>query len=356
MKSKVYFVAVYDGESLQHTKLKILRLLNESHIFGFIEKDNSVAIKMHFGEEGNTGFVNPAFVRLVAEDILQRQARPFLIDTNALYKGRRTNSQEHLRLAAEHGFRPDLVWAPVLIADDKASMQVAIDGKFIKAAKIPRVFLETEVIVGLAHFKGHIMTGFGGALKNIGMGCASREGKLEQHGDVAPFVVSEKCDGCLLCQQACPAKAILQVKGKSVIKNALCIGCASCIAICPRSAIDVQWHLGASTIQEKMAEYAKAVLQDRFGRAAFINFATHITKECDCLAKDDPSIAPDIGIFASHDPVSIDKACFDSVNKACATDIFKEVHPERDGLKQLRYAVKLGLGKLDYELIDLTQP
>ncbi len=266
------------------------------------------------------------------------------------------DSREHLKQAYEHGFTKESCGCDVLIADDTKKEDVAeivINQKFIKTAKIAKIFQETDVILGIAHFKGHLMTGFGGALKNIGMGCATREGKLSQHSDISPFVRIEKCIVCKECLKTCPQDTIFIKNNKAYIDPAKCIGCASCIAACAQNAIDVNWEAGGSNIQEKMVEYAKAVLKGKQGKAVFINFATKITKECDCLAKDDPRIVPDVGILVSQDPVSADKASLDLVNKAAGKDIFKEVQPLRDGLKQLEYACKLGLGNLEYELIEI---
>jgi len=297
-------------------------------------------------------------VRLVCDVIRSLQAVPFLAETNTLYRGKRTNSKEHLKLACEHGFTPEEVSAEIVIPDDNRKeniMEVKINRKFIKLAKVARIFLEADSLVGIAHFKGHLMTGFGGALKNIGMGCASREGKLAQHCDVSPVVYKNKCTGCGLCVEACPVKAIAILAEKSFIERQKCIGCASCIAACPYYAIDVDWERGGDNIQEKMVEYAKAVLDSKKNRVAFINFGIKITKECDCLAKDDPRIVSDVGLFASLDPVAIDKACLDLANQAAGRDIFKEAHPERDGMKQLHHACSLKLGSLEYELVDLSE-
>lgn len=352
MPSKVYFVAVKDLDTPELIRDKFNLLLDKSNILNFISGDDKVAVKLHFGEEGNTGFVKPSYIRQVCERIVKKNASPVLVDTNTLYRGRRTSKEEHLKLAYEHGFTKDNTLAKIIIASDDAD-DIEINQKFIKLAHVASFFSGIDKIVGIAHFKGHIMTGFGGALKNIGMGCATRVGKLAQHSDISPFVRGESCIGCDKCLAVCPAEAISLKNKKAHIDNDKCIGCASCIAACLNNAIDVNWEAGGGVIQEKMIEYAYAVLKDKPGKTAFINFALKITKECDCLAKDDPKISPEVGILASFDPVSLDQASFDLVVKACAKDIFKEAHPDRDGRKQLKYAAKLGLGSLDYELIEM---
>jgi uncharacterized protein len=185
------------------------------------------------------------------------------------------------------------------------------------------------------------------------MGCAARQGKLAQHSDVSPFVIVNNCVGCAACESVCPVKAIIIKNKKSIVDSFKCIGCASCIAACKYNAIEINLEAGGKSIQEKMIEYALAVLNSKKQKLACINFAIKITKECDCLAKDDPRISPDVGIFASTDPVSADKACLDRIISVCGRDIFREVHPKRDGMRQLEYAQELGLGSMDYELIEV---
>jgi uncharacterized Fe-S center protein len=352
--SKVYFTKVSNKDSIETTKAKFSKLLDESGILRGISSGNKAIVKMHFGEEENTGHVKPEYIKVLTEKITQAGAKATLSDTNTLYKGKRMTCNDHLELARKHGFTPEKTGAEIFIPDDKVEDNIAridIDQEFIKTAKIAKNFIDADVLINVAHFKGHMMTGFGGVLKNVGMGCATREGKLEQHTDMTPEVFTDQCIGCGVCVEKCPADAIALVEGKAQVDTDKCIGCAECIAVCPTGAMSVHWEAGGDTIQEKMVEYAKAVLDNV--KSVHINFATKITKECDCLAKDDPRIVPDIGIFISGDPVSVEKACLDLTKKAAGKDIFREVHPERDGMKQLRHASKISLGDLDFELVEV---
>jgi uncharacterized Fe-S center protein len=356
MKNKVYFIAVKDADDIKDVNDKLKFLIAESKVLDIIRKDDRVAVKAHFGEKGNTGFVRPQHSRIICDAIAAKGARAFISDTNTLYRGERLNSRDHLAIAREHGFTKESLGVDIIIPDDTEKENVAairIGLKSVKTAKIARLFIDADAIVAANHFKGHILTGFGGALKNIGMGCATREGKLAQHCDVSPVFYPDKCAGCGECVTVCPADAIRIENKKSVIDISRCIGCAACMAACPTGALFIDWEAG-DKVQAKMVEYSYAVLKDRKGKAPFFNFAIRINRECDCWGEDNELMAPDVGIFASLDPVSIDKASFDTVNKACGKDIFKAAHPKQDGMKQLRYAEKLGLGNLDYELVKLS--
>jgi uncharacterized Fe-S center protein len=354
LKSKVYFIAVGGSDNIQTINHKLKQLIDESRIFDFIQKRQKVAVKMHFGEEGNTGFINPNHLGVICGEITNKGAAAFLTDTNTLYQGRRMNSTDHLKIAREHGFTKEVTGAEVIIPDDTKEESVItknIDQKLIKTARVARFFIEADGIVAVNHFKGHMLTGFGGALKNIGMGCATREGKLAQHCDVSPVIDRDKCIGCGACEKICPVNAIHIENSKSVINKSVCTGCANCIGVCPTWAMSVDLEAGQA-VQKKMVEYAWSLLKGREKRVGFINFAIKINKECDCWGMDNPRIADDVGIFASSDPVSIDKACFDLVNKSSGKDIFKASHPDQDGMIQLEYAQNLDLGNLDYELIN----
>jgi uncharacterized Fe-S center protein len=243
----------------------------------------------------------------------------------------------------------------VIIPDDSKKekiVAVQINQKMLKTAKIARIFMDADAFIAVSHFKGHMLTSFGGALKNIGMGCATREGKLAQHCDASPVFYKDKCIGCAECEKICPVGAIRIENKKALLDKAICIGCADCVGVCPTMAMFVFVDAG-DVVQKRMVEYALAVLRGKKNKAGFINFALKISKECDCWGADNPRIAPDVVILASTDPVSIDKASLDLVNKASGKDIFKAAHPEQDGMIQLKYARELGLGNLDYELIEL---
>jgi uncharacterized Fe-S center protein len=356
MKSPVYFVPVQESDEISVVQAKLNNLLDKSRVLNCVSSNDNAVIKLHFGESGNTGHVRPEYVRVLSDSIVSKGAVAILSDTNTLYRGRRVNSVDHEKLAREHGFSPEISGGRVVVPDETNKdncVSVPVKGKFIKNASILKLYKQADSFISVGHFKGHMMTGFGGALKNIGMGCASREGKLAQHSGVSPIVSIKKCTGCGACEKVCPVDAISIVEKKSVINKKTCIGCASCIAACEYGAMDVNWGSGASTMVEKMVEYAKAVL-DGMKKTAYINFALKITAECDCMAKDDPRITQDVGIFASGDPVSLDQATYDVVfKKAGNKDVFKIAHPSCDSQKQLAYAEKLGLGTRAYELIEL---
>jgi|WetSurSiteA1Bulk_404760.scaffolds.fasta_scaffold14071_2 uncharacterized protein len=356
MKSKVYFIPVDNAQDVAGVNQKLAKLLAVSHFFDFIEKDTSVALKLHFGEEGNTGFISPYHLRPICDGIIDKGATPLLSDANTLYRGKRVNSAEHHALACEHGFTKSSTGAAIIIPDDSDKSQTAeveINQSYIKKAKVCRFYLDADAMVAVSHFKGHGLTGFGGALKNVGMGCATREGKLAQHCDVAPTVTAANCIGCGDCEKVCPTGALEVIDEKITLDKRKCIGCASCMAACRTFALFVDFTAGDKT-QMKMVEYSLAVLKDKKGKTAFINFALKISKECDCWGGENPRIAPDVGILFSTDPVSIDKASFDLINQASGKDIFKEQHPDQDGLKQLSYAQELGMGNLEYELVTVT--
>lgn len=372
--SDVYFVSrrAKAGKGLVD---KLRQLMKASKILDRVSKNDLVAIKLHFGERGNTATIRPPFVGAVVDEIRRREGKPFLTDSNTLYRGSRANAADHLDTAMENGFAYAVVKAPIVIADGltgKDYRQIPIDGKHLKEAKIAAVPLDADAMIVLTHFKGHELTGFGGAIKNMAMGLAARSGKLIQHSDVKP-VIGDACKACGKCLPWCPADAI-SLGERAIIAGELCIGCGECTVTCPHKAIAIDWKTEPDLLQEKMAEYAYAAVREKRekGKVAFITFVTDVTPECDCCSWSDAPIVPDIGILASMDPVALDQACYDLVNQApgltasrlgdvakeasgSAADKFRLIHPRVDGTVQIRHAEALGLGSREYNLIRLPE-
>ena len=336
---------------------------------GEIDFDNKyVAIKMHFGEPGNLAFLRPNWAKTVADFVKERGGKPFLTDCNTLYVGGRKNGLDHLDTAMLNGFNPMTTGCQVIIADGiKGNDEVEVPvegGEYVKNAKIGRAVMDADVFISLTHFKGHESAGFGGTLKNIGMGCGSRAGKMEQHNAGKPHVVQKHCVGCKLCTKICAHDAISVQDRKAAIDHSKCVGCGRCIAVCARNAITVNFDESHTNLSRKMSEYAKAVVD---GRPCFhISLIIDVSPNCDCRAENDAAIVPNVGMFASFDPVALDMACVDAVNtqpilRGSAADIgdchdqdhFHCIHPDTDWMSCLEHAEKLGLGTREYELIKI---
>ena len=329
-----------------------------------------MAVKLHFGEKGNTAFIRPNFVRWVVDALWEGGGRPFLTDANTVYVGTRSESVSHLTTAIENGFAYAVVRAPLIIADGltgKAEWEVPIKKKHFQSVFLAEAIMEAEGLVALSHFKLHELSGFGGALKNLGMGCASRRGKLAQHSNISPKVTEKKCTGCGECVAHCAQEAIHvnPETQKAVIDPAKCIGCAECILVCPYANIQIQWNESIPVFLEKLMEYAYGVMQGKRDRTVFLNFITQVSPACDCYCHNDAPIVGDLGILASRDPVAIDQAAADLVNQARGlpdsalkekdpgTDKFKDIYPQVDWPLQLAYAEELGLGSREYELVKI---
>lgn len=368
MASQVYFTDMRCkvGDSLLN---KLDRLMRRAGIENIDFTDKFVAIKMHFGEPGNLAFLRPNFAKTVADRITALGGRPFLTDCNTLYVGRRKHALEHLDAAMENGFSPLSAGCQILIADglkgtDDVEVPIA-GGEYCKTAKIGRAVMDADIVVSLNHFKGHEGTGFGGALKNIGMGCGSRAGKMQMHNNGKPVVDLELCRACGVCAKFCAQDAIhYDEQRKAHIDHEKCVGCGRCIGACNFDAISNESGSDNDTLCYKIAEYAKAVVD---GRPSFhISVVNQVSPCCDCHGENDAAVVPDIGIFASFDPVALDAACIDAVNAApgvpasalsAATqpgeDHFTHIHPTTNWRSQLAHAEKIGLGDAAYELVTI---
>ena len=374
-KSKVYFTdfrTIANGDGLP-TKLK--KLIKKAGI-GDIDMDGKfVAIKTHFGELGNVSFLRPNYAKAVADVVKELGGKPYLTDCNTLYPGSRKNALEHLYCAWENGFTPMTVGCPILIGDGlKGTDDVAVPvegGEYVKEAKIGRAVMDADIFISLTHFKGHESTGFGGAIKNIGMGCGSRAGKAEQHNDGTPVVDEDACRGCRLCQKLCANDGLVfdAQKRKMRIDPDKCLGCGRCLGGCNFDAIHFVSDNANAVLNCRMAEYTKAVLS---GRPNFhISLVMDISPNCDCHCENDAPILPDIGMFASFDPLALDQACADACLKQSPMpgsqlwdnlrrpgfadwgDPFTNSTPNSEWRSCLDHAEKIGLGVREYELIRL---
>jgi hypothetical protein len=366
--SKVFFSDL--RASLKENLLaKCLRLMDQTGIKDIIAPRDLVALKLHFGEKGNTAFIRPVFIRQIVERVKELRGVPFLTDANTLYAGTRGNGVSHIHTAIANGFAYSVLGAPIIIADGlrgASFSEIPIGQTLIKTAYIGKEIAEADALVSIAHFKGHELSGFGGTLKNLGMGCASRRGKLDQHSDLCPKVKAKKCVGCGDCVAHCAQGAISLINNKARINAEQCIGCGECILICPNGAIEIQWSADIEAFQKKMAEYTLGVLKGKQGKALFINFLTDVSPACDCYGYCDAPIVQDIGILCSLDPVAIDQAAADLVNQRVAAegsclaggpgagkDKFRGIYPRVDWTVQLSHAEAIGLGRRHYELVAI---
>jgi len=372
-KAKVYFTSMRATPKMNLLQ-KLERLVRKAGIEQINFKAQYAAIKIHFGEPGNLAYLRPNYAKVIADTVKNLGGKVFLTDCNTLYVGRRKDALEHLDAAYENGYNPFTTGCQIIIGDglkgtDEQVVPVPC-GQHVKEAKIGRAIMDADIFISLSHFKGHELTGFGGALKNIGMGCGSRAGKMEMHSDGKPRVRTKACVGCGACVKICAHGAPVITEKKATIDHEKCVGCGRCISACHFNAIAAAWDESNDVLNKKIAEYSWAVLH---GRPHFhISLVIDVAPFCDCHAENDVPIIPDIGMFASFDPVALDMACADMANKAAALpdsylaeqlekrhhtageqDHFHITHPETNWLSCVEHAEKLGLGSRQYELIEI---
>ncbi len=368
MAVEVYFADMRAGmrENL-HTKLE--RLTEKAGLSSMIQPGSLVAIKMHFGEKGGHAYIRPTFVRRIVDQVKGLGGKPFLTDSSTLYPGERKEAVSSLTCAIENGFAYAVVNAPLIMSDGlrgHSAQRVAVPGEILSEVDIGLEIIEADALVVLSHFKCHELAGFGGAIKNLAMGCASREGKLEQHSTVAPSISAKHCTTCGACLKACAHDAIDLSTGKAVLDENLCVGCGRCITVCEPQAIRIQWNEESTLVMKKMAEYALGAIVGKGKQLLFVNFITQVSPACDCYGHTDAPIVADLGILASTDPVALDQACADLVNQARGlpntvmktghepgSDKFRSIYPQIDWEVQLEHGEKVGLGQRTYELVRL---
>jgi len=366
MKKAVYFANLRAHSDQESTTVKVQRLFDRAGFSDVVAPGDRTAIKLHFGERGNDGYISPVYVREVVEKVKAFGGKPFLTDTNTLYQGSRSNAVDHITTAILHGFDYAVTGAPIIIADGlfgKNVAEVKIEKKHFNTVTIAGDIALADSMIVMSHFKGHIVAGFGGAIKNLAMGCAPPAGKRAQH-NARPFTITDRCSGCGTCAEVCPKTAITIEQKKSVIDRDACIGCFECMHVCPEHAIDIDWETEIPVFMERMVEYACGAVKVKKGKVGYMNFLIRITPDCDCFPFSDTPIVPDIGILASKDPVAIDAASYDLVNQQTGFpdslltthhhkggDKFTGVHAQTDGYRQLKYAEEIGMGSSAYDLI-----
>ena len=369
-KSRVYFTDMRCpvGVSLQD---KLARLIEKAGIGEIEFRKKFAVIKVHFGEPGNLSFLRPNFIKTVADKVIALGGIPFLSDCNTLYVGRRKDALEHMGAAQENGFSLQSTSCQIIIGDGLKGtddLEVPIDGgEYCKTARIGRAIMDADIFISVTHFKGHEMTNFGGALKNIGMGCGSRAGKMQMHNEGKPVVCEEDCQSCGVCSDFCAQDAISyrEEDGKASIDHERCVGCGRCVGVCNFNAIENESGTTNDMLSYKIAEFAKAVVD---GRPHFhVCVVNQVSPYCDCHSENDAAVVPDIGMFASFDPVALDAACIHAVNEAppIMTSIlsdrdqdqdhnhFKNIHPTTDWRGQIEHAERIGLGSGSFELITV---
>lgn len=367
MASKVFFT---DFRSFNHEPqtAKLIRLIKAAGIDKIDFQDKYVAVKIHFGEPGNMAFLRPQYAKAVCDYIKSLGGRPFVTDCNTLYVGERKDGLRHLTSAFENGYNPFCTGVHTIIADGIKGLDEALvpvrNGEYVKEAKIGSAIMDADIVISISHFKGHECAGFGGALKNLGMGSGSRAGKMEMHSASKPRVITEMCVGCGRCAKECAHGGPVIENGKCHIDNDKCVGCGRCIGACLKDAIVAAHDEKFEVLNYKIAEYAMAVCD---GRPNFhISIARDISPLCDCHGDNDIPIVDDIGMFASFDPVAIDVACADAVNalppkqgsileeNGCSHhDHFTDVAPETNWRAAVIHGEKIGLGVQDYELVRI---
>ena len=356
MKSEVAFVRANRDETIEAVRQKIRALFLKADLGSCIQKQDLVAVKMHFGEKGNETSIPPSYVTPVVEEVKHRSGKPILTDTCVLYRSIRDNAADHLQFAHDRGFTIANTGAPVVIADGihgSDEKTVHIPGLIFKEVSIASAARDASALIVLSHVTGHMVTGLGGAIKNLGMGFSSRKGKLRQHATLKPNIAKKFCTGCGLCVENCPEDAISMLDGKAAIDGKTCIGCGECLTVCRFDAVKHDWNRDSADLQKRMAEHALGVVIGKQNRTGYYNFIMSVTRDCDCMPGRQKPVIRDIGILAGKDPVALDAASLDLIRKHTGKPLSDAAYPQFDPWIQIRHGESVGLGTSEYRLIEL---
>ncbi|MCU0917213.1 MAG: DUF362 domain-containing protein [Planctomycetes bacterium] len=359
MAAKVYFTEASIDEGEQVLSEKARRLFLAGKFGKCFQKGDFTAVKVHVGEEGNTTYIKAPCLKGLVEELQKLKTKPFITDTSTLYTGRRHNAIDHTILATDRGFGVLGLGIPFLAPDGlfgTAETPVRIDGELEKEVSIAADIVRCQSILSVAHFTGHCATCAGATLKTLGMGCASRKGKMRQHSALKPKIKKGKCARCGVCESHCPTGAITRDKLQAHIDQDKCIGCAECVAMCRFDAVEYDWKQESEILQKSVAEHALGVLRGKEGRAVFFNFLVSMTRDCDCFDQAHmPTMVPDIGIVASTDPVAVDRAAIEMVETRGGQKLATLIGNARlDWRFQIEHAVRIGLGRAEYECIEVS--
>ena len=358
MAPRVYFIktSVADGEQL--ISEKAAKLFKAGGFANCFAENDFTAVKVHVGEVDNNTYIKPTCIKGLVDELLRLKTKPFVTDTSTLYVGRRHDAIQHSILAAEHGFCLDKLGIPFIVSDGlfgTSETPVEINGELNREVYIAYDIARCQAILSVAHFTGHSATCAAGTLKTLGMGCASRKGKLKQHAAVK-LSIGDDCTRCGQCARHCPTNAITIDNIKAHIDTDKCIGCAECLAVCRFDAVRCNWGQEDQILQKHIAEHAKGALKGKENKAAFFNYIISVTEDCDCLSTQNMSkIVDDIGIAASTDPVAVDKAALDLVETRAGKKLAQLLGNDKlQPLYQIEHAERIGLGTTDYELIEVN--
>ena len=356
MAADIYFAPVTGNEKPTSIQKKIQKLFDAAALPSCIAKQDLVAVKLHIGEKGNTTHIPASYVKPVVECIQQGGGKPFLTDTNTLYRGQRANAVDHLHLAHAHGFTIDAVGAPMIISDGlfgTSEKEVEINGEFYTTIAVASEVVMANALIVLTHPTGHPGTGTGATLKNIGMGFSSRKGKLAQHSQMLPKIDADKCTQCGMCVKWCPEDTIEMRDQSAFVIEEGCIGCGECLAVCRFGAVLFDWNVSSEVLQKRIVEHAYGAVKDKAGKVGYMSFLISMTKGCDCFGTNQKPIMPDIGIVAGKDPVAVDQATLDLVQKHTGKTLREQTYPEIDPTAQLMHGERIGLGERAYQLTEL---
>ncbi|TWH49217.1 DUF362 domain-containing protein [Sporomusa sp. KB1] len=358
MKSKVYFYRLADGAVAAEQAQAMSKLYSAAEVSSIIGSNDFVAIKLHVGEGTNNTRIKPELIRELVNKVKSGNGVPFLTETSTLYKGERHNAIKHLMQAHCQGFGIENVGAPFLMADGllgNTEYEVSIPGDLHKTVNIAREIIGADALLVISHATGCISTGLGACIKNLGMGLASRKGKRRQHSAVSPIIDSTQCTYCQKCMKWCPADAIIENNSKAYILEEKCIGCGECIATCRFDAVKYNFNADEGYLQKSMAEHAYGAVIDKLGKCFYFNVLINMTQNCDCLVKSPgEKLIPDLGILASSNPVAVDQATQDLTKAAYGHTLGHLSFPQRNASIQIEHAAKIGMGSMEYELIEIT--